>query len=88
MRPGLLTVLPLSFTLAACPLSAHSQQTPAPSNTAPAWLSSLTAEQRAQFDDARKSFNGNDFVGALPKLRHLHEQVPQNDGIAKLRVSL
>jgi hypothetical protein len=49
----------------------------------PAWLASLTPDQRTLFDDARKSFGENDFKNALPKLRQLHEQAPQNDIITK-----
>jgi hypothetical protein len=49
----------------------------------PAWLASLTPDQRALFDDARKSFGANDFKSALPKLRQLHDQLPQNDIITK-----
>jgi hypothetical protein len=69
--------------LAVPALNARSQQPSATSTAVPAWLASLTPEQRALFDDAHKSFRANDFKSALPKLRQLHEQVPQNDIITK-----
>ena len=83
MRPILLIVFPLSLMLAAPALNARAQQPSPTSSAVPAWLASLTTEQRALFDDAHKSFSANDFKGALPKLRQLHEQVPQNDIITK-----
>jgi hypothetical protein len=83
MRSTLLVVIPLSFMLAFPALNARSQQGTATSAAVPAWLASLTPEQRALFDDAHKSFSANDFNSALPKLRQLHEQVLQNDIITK-----
>jgi hypothetical protein len=88
MRSTLPLLLSLSLTfiltLADAPLRAYSQQPSAPPPAAvPAWLASLTPEQRAIFDDARKSFDAADFKSAFPKLTQLHEQVPQNDIITK-----
>jgi hypothetical protein len=74
MRPTLLIVLPLSLMLAVPALNARSQQPSAPSTAVPAWLASLTPDQRALFEDAHKSFSANDFKSALPKLCWLHEQ--------------
>jgi hypothetical protein len=83
MRPTILIVLPLSWMLAVPALNARSQQPSTGSTAVPAWLASLTPEQRALFDDARKSFSASDYKSALPKLRQLHEQVPQNDIVTK-----
>lgn len=80
---ALTTVLPLMFTLAVSAHNAQSQDVSPSSSSVPAWLSSLTPEQHALFDDAIRNFNANDFASALPKLGQLHEQVPQNAIIAK-----
>ncbi len=79
MRPSRLIALLLLCLPAASVRIIQSQQTSAP----PAWLASLTPEQKTLFDDANKSFSAGDFAGALPKLRRLHEQVPENDVVAK-----
>jgi hypothetical protein len=63
--------------------TAPARSAPAPVAQVPAWLASLTPEQRALFDEANKGFNTNDFAAALPKLKQLHEQVPKNDVITK-----
>jgi hypothetical protein len=83
MRPTLLLVPPLSLLLAVSALSSSSEQTSASPSPAPTAITSLTPEQKAILDDAQKRFGVSDFAGALPELRGLHEQVPQNDIVTK-----
>jgi len=83
MRLTLLILLLLSWLMAIPAPNACSQQASTPSAAVPAWLASLTPEQQALFYDAQKNFSAQDYKSALPKLRQLHEQVPQNDIIAK-----
>lgn len=80
MRRALLCVVS-AILLATFTLSA--QQTNQPAHTEPAWLAGLTPEQKTLFESVNKDFSANDFKSALPKLRSLHQQLPQNDTLTK-----
>lgn len=80
MRSKTLALHLLLFAMIISAAGASPQHEPPAASTA---TSGLSAEQQAVFDDARKSFVADDFAAALPKLRQLHEQVPENDVITK-----
>lgn len=77
MRTSLLVVLFIAFHFHSYAMLG--QQAAAE----PVWLSSLTPPQRVLFEDARKSFAVQNYKSALPKLRQIHGEAPQNVVITK-----